>query len=148
MKETEETGEQSDSDGNSNSDSDGNCDGSNSVSDGDSDSDSDSDGKKKREPQRRTLAGKVIGYTGMDPPSPFEMLINPDPNPNPNPNPKNNTDDMSAVDLEMLEFQRIKSLKRKKGTLKKNHKPAALSPTPVDKDEIEKEELDEGGSMP
>ena len=75
-------------------------------------------------PPRKTLAGRVIGYTGMDPPPAFESIL------------EGNSDtesdsegegegSMSRADIEMIEYERIKSMRRKRGTLKKNHKPQA-----------------------
>ena len=86
-----------------------------------------------RAPIRKTLGGKIVGYTGMDPPTAFSSILQSD-----------NGDEgegegeegmlveevvMSVADLEMLEYEKIKAQRRKRGTLKKNHKlpPAAPS---------------------
>ena len=90
--------------------------------------------KDGREPVRKTLAGRVIGYTGMDPPSAFSSLIEGDKAENGieldgsvDKDREDNGDDeensLSQADLEMIEYEKIKAMRRKRGTLKKNHKP-------------------------
>jgi hypothetical protein len=88
-----------------------------------------------RAPIRKTLGGKIVGYTGMDPPTAFSSILQSD------------TDGldggdegegrggmlveevvMSVADLEMLEYEKIKAQRRKRGTLKKNHKPPPAAP--------------------
>jgi hypothetical protein len=78
-----------------------------------------------RNAPRKTLAGRVIGYTGMDPPPAFDSIIE-------DPSSAGTAGDagedggevsLSRADIEMIEYERIKSLRRKRGTLKRNHKP-------------------------
>lgn len=76
----------------------------------------------KRSAPRKTLAGRVIGYTGMDPPPAFDSIIE-DSSSSVAPDEETDEVTMSRADIEMIEYERIKSLRRKKGTLKKNHKP-------------------------
>ena len=91
--------------------------------------------KDGREPVRKTLAGRIIGYTGMDPPSAFSSLIEGDRAENgikmdgneDNDKEGGGDDELNSLrqaDLEMIEYEKIKSMKRKRGTLKKNHKPS------------------------
>lgn len=91
-----------------------------------------------RAPIRKTLGGKIVGYTGMDPPTAFSSIL------------QGSADGlvetqdsmnegvegieieevvMSIADLEMLEYEKIKAQRRKRGTLKKNHKPPAAAPS-------------------
>ena len=76
-----------------------------------------------RPPIRKTLEGRVIGYTGMDPPAPFSSLIE---DTIITTNERSRDDEsvgLSRVEIEMIEFEKIKSLRRKRGTLKKKFKP-------------------------
>lgn len=88
-------------------------------------------------PVRKTLAGRVIGYTGMDPPSAFSSLIEGDRAENSGDIDGSAVKDgdgegdgdedeisLSQADLEMIEYEKIKAMRRKRGTLKKNHKPS------------------------
>jgi putative transcription antitermination factor YqgF len=100
----------------------------------------------EKRPIRKTLAGRVVGYTKMNPPRAFHSLIDS----------KGDTDDitddndtasdkiLSAVELELLEYEKIKALKRKRGTLKRNHK---LSIQPIiaaknDEDGLDKDDIE------
>jgi hypothetical protein len=84
---------------------------------------------------RKTLAGRVIGYTGMDPPPAFDSIIE-------DSSSGSAADEdtgvgevsMSRADIEMLEYERIKSMRRKRGTLKKNHKPQPQAEVVADED--------------
>ena len=76
-----------------------------------------------RPPIRRTLEGRIIGYTGMDPPAPFSSLTE---DTTITTNERSRDDEsigLSRVEMEMIEFEKIKSLRRKRGTLKKKIKP-------------------------
>ena len=89
-----------------------------------------------RAPIRKTLGGKIVGYTGMDPPSAFSSILQSDADE------LGDVDEgegeegvlveeavMSVADLEMLEYEKIKAQRRKRGTLKKNHKPPPAAPS-------------------
>ena len=76
-----------------------------------------------RPPVRKTLEGRIIGYTGMDPPAPFSSLTEDSTIPTIQSSRDNESVGLSRVEIEMIEFEKIKSLKRKRGTLKKNFKP-------------------------
>lgn len=77
----------------------------------------------KRSAPRKTLAGRVIGYTGMDPPPAFDSIIEDGSSSSVAVDGETGDVTMSRADIEMIEYERIKSLRRKKGTLKKNYKP-------------------------
>jgi hypothetical protein len=83
---------------------------------------------------RKTLAGRVIGYNGMDPPPAFDSII------------EDSSGavaegagevSMSRADIEMIEYERIKSMRRKRGTLKKNHKSQPQKEAVADEDGLE-----------
>ena len=76
-----------------------------------------------RPPVRKTLEGRIIGYTGMDPPAPFSSLTEDSTIPTIQSSRDNESVGLSRVEIEMIEFEKIKSLKRKRGTLKKKFKP-------------------------
>jgi hypothetical protein len=44
---------------------------------------------------------------------------------------------MSRADIEMIEYERIKSMRRKRGTLKKNHKSQPQAEVVADEDGVE-----------
>ena len=76
-----------------------------------------------RPPVRKTLEGRIIGYTGMDPPAPFSSLTEDSTIPTIQSSRDNESVGLSRVEIEMIEFEKIKSLKRKRGKLKKKFKP-------------------------
>lgn len=91
-----------------------------------------------RAPIRKTLGGKVVGYTGMDPPTAFSSILQGcadglvDAQDSVNEGIEGLEIEevvMSIADLEMLEYEKIKAQRRKRGTLKKNHKPPAAAPS-------------------
>ena len=89
-----------------------------------------------RAPIRKTLGGKIVGYTGMDPPTAFSSILQG--SAGGLVDALDGVDEgvegieieevvMSIADLEMLEYEKIKAQRRKRGTLKKNHKPPAAA---------------------
>jgi RNase H-fold protein (predicted Holliday junction resolvase) len=83
------------------------------------------DSSNEKKPVRKTLAGRVVGYKKMDPPTAFHSLIDRKETDNITDNYEIGSDKiLSAVELELLEYEKIKALKRKRGTLKRNHKPS------------------------
>ena len=78
-----------------------------------------------RPPVRKTLEGRIIGYTGMDPPAPFSSLTEDSTIPTIESSRDDESVGLSRVEIEMIEFEKIKSLKRKRGTLKKKIKPVS-----------------------
>ena len=96
-----------------------------------------------RAPIRKTLGGKVVGYTGMDPPPAFSSILQGSDDELRDARDGVDEDEgeegvvveevvMSLADLEMLEYEKIKAQRRKRGTLKKNHKPPAAAPSSAD----------------
>ena len=100
-----------------------------------------------RPPVRKTLSGRIIGYTGMDPPTAFNSIIGAGNEGRERSGVDGGEGDegegegvevLSRVELEMLEYERIKSMRRKKGTLKKNYKPSPFVPL----EDVEEETTD------
>ena len=90
-----------------------------------------------RAPIRKTLGGKIVGYTGMDPPTAFSSILQSDTDGQEGEQGNEGEGEegmlveevvMSVADLEMLEYEKIKAQRRKRGTLKKNHKPPPAAP--------------------
>ena len=103
-----------------------------------------SDGRPK---VRKTLSGRIIGYRGMDPPLAFSSITGENDGENVEGNVSENVgeevggvelveESLSRVELEMIEYEKIKAAKRKKGTLKKNYKP---TPVVLSDDSVEEE---------
>ena len=94
---------------------------------------------------RKTLSGRIIGYRGMDPPVAFSSITASGESDSGreegvlddgDSEEEGEGEGLSRVELEMIEYERIKAAKRKRGTLKKNHKPAPV----IQLDDIEEEE--------
>lgn len=97
------------------------------------------EGGRDRDPVRKTLAGRVIGYTGMDPPAPFssfteEITITSNESSRDN----KSEDGLTRVEIEMIEYEKIKLQRRKRGTLKKKHKPIPVTDIGIEID-VEKQ---------
>jgi hypothetical protein len=95
-------------------------------------------GNVARSAPRKTLAGRVIGYTGMDPPPAFDSIIEDSSSGGVGGEDTGVGEvSMSRADIEMIEYERIKSMRRKRGTLKKNHKPQPQAEVVADEDGVE-----------
>jgi hypothetical protein len=110
------------------------------------DSISGSTSSNEKKAVRKTLAGRVVGYTKMNPPSAFHSLIDSKGESDDITDNNNNASDkiLSAVELELLEYEKIKALKRKRGTLKRNHKPSTqpIIAAKNDEDGLDKSDTD------
>ena len=98
---------------------------------------------------RKTLSGRIIGYRGMDPPVAFSSITASGESDSGREEgaldegegeEESEGEGLSRVELEMIEYERIKAAKRKRGTLKKNHKPVPV----IQLDNIEEEEEQDG----
>ena len=99
---------------------------------------------------RKTLSGRIIGYRGMDPPVAFSSITASGESDSGREEGVDDGDSgeeegegLSRVELEMIEYERIKAAKRKRGTLKKNHKPVPV----IQIDNIEEEEEEQDGIL-